>query len=128
MARHANPIEEQHLKGADRTHPERYRKEVPKSALPLGQFPAVRSTSPEEIWFELSSFALPGVMTGADRFMLEMACELLAEFRSGPREFQVGKYTHLISLLARFGMSPSDRTKFGIDKPNSDDALDHLDD
>ena len=72
-------------------------------------------------WFEISSKAIDGVLTFADTLMLEVASNLLAEYRSSPVEFQIGKYTHLIGVLARFGMSPSDRTKLGVEKPKDDE-------
>ena len=53
--------------------------------------------------------------------MLEMASNLLSEYRESPVEFPIGKYSHLIGCLARFGMSPSDRTKLGVEEPNVDE-------
>ena len=35
---------------------------------------------------------------------------------NNPSEFAVGKYTHLIGLLARLGMTPADRQKLGTEK------------
>lgn len=69
---------------------------------------------------------IPGVLTGADRFMMEIASDLLAEYRVNPKEFPVGKYGHMISCLARFGMSPSDRTKLGVAKTDDDDDFEML--
>ena len=128
MARLHKPMEAHKLAGADKAHPERYRKEVPKSKLPLGEAPEYMAEDAKACWFEISSLTIPGVMTGADRFMLEIASSLLAEFRRDPVEFAGGKYTHLISCLARFGMSPSDRTKLGVDATKPDNEFDNLDD
>ena len=121
MARLPNPIEKQRLSGADKLNPQLYKQDVPKSTQPLGQYPSERSSEPDEVWFEISSMCIPGVLTGADRIMMEIASNLLAEYRTDPVKFQVGKYPHLISCLARFGMSPSDRTRLGLVKQDDDD-------
>jgi phage terminase small subunit len=121
MARHPQPDELARLKGADKKNPQRYSATVPKSDLPLGNAPDHMSEAASACWFELSSMAIPGTMTGADRVMLEVLSNLLAEYRTSPVDFAVGKYTHLISSLARFGMSPSDRNKLGVDKPGEQD-------
>jgi phage terminase small subunit len=120
MARHAQPREVARLKGADKKDPQRYRGEAPKRDMPLGNAPAQLSEDAAACWFELQSLALPGVMTGADRIMFEVASNLMAEYRRDPVEFAVGKYAHLIGLLARFGMSPADRQKLAVEKPKSD--------
>ena len=124
MARHAQPREVAELKGAPRKHPERYLKEPPKSAQPLGQAPEHLSAAAKAVWFEIESLAPVGVLTGADRLTLEVLAELLAEFREDPRAFAVGRFTHLIGCLARLGMSPADRQKLGMEKAKEGNAFD----
>ena len=116
MARHKQPEALAKLKGADKKDPQRYRKEVPKDSSPIGDAPEHMDAFAKEVWAELSSRALKGVLTGADRFIMEITTTLLAEYRIDPSEFAVGKYTHLIGCLARLGLTPSDRQKLGIDK------------
>ena len=55
-----------------------------------------------------------GVLTVADRIAWCSLCELEAERREAPREFTGAKFASLISLLGRFGMTPSDRAKVSI--------------
>ena len=121
MAKHAQPIELARLKGADKKNPQRYVGEVPKSELPCGEPPKEMSEKAQECWLEISDKAIPGVLTYADTIMLELAANLLAEYRVNPVEFQIGKYTHLIGCLARFGMSPSDRNGLGVEKTKDDE-------
>ena len=136
MPHYTQPIEVAQLKGADKKNPQRYRDIVPKSKLPLGEPPAHMSDDAQECWYELSFYSIPGVMTGADRVLLEVASDLLDEYRKSrvPDEegrlpkFQVVKLGKLIECLARFGMTPSDRTKLGVDKSKADDPYDRLDD
>jgi len=72
------------------------------------------------------------VLTFADTIMLELASDLLAEYRlvrsmslAERAEFKIRfsstDKTILIGLLARFGMSPSDRTKLDIAPPKDDE-------
>jgi len=124
MARHAQPLEVAELKGATRQNSQRYKLEVPKSERPLGQAPDHLSAAAKSAWFEVEALAPPGVLTGADRFVLELMSNLLAEYREAPAEFAVGKYTHLIGCLARLGMSPADRQKLGMEKAKEGNAFD----
>ena len=120
MTRLSQPIEIAKLKGADVKNPQRYRTTVPKSGLPLGDYPEVRSTDPKECWFELAALAIPGVLTGSDRVLMEVLAHLLAEFRTSPVDFSGAKLAQLVGICARFGMSASDRNKLGVDKPKDD--------
>lgn len=123
MARHPQSREVADLKGATRKHPERYRKTPPAVEMPLGNAPdhldktGEKDWTASEIWFELESYAPRGVLTGADRITMEVLSNLLVEYRKAPSEFAVGKYTHLIGCLARLGMTPADRQKLGVEKP-----------
>ena len=118
MARHQQPRELAELKGAHKLNPQRYRNEVPKSEMPLGEYPEVRSTDPSECWFEIASMCIPGVLTGADRIFIEVAANLLAEYREDHKKFPSAKLRDMTSCLARFGMSPADRQKLGVAKNN----------
>lgn len=121
MARHTQPRELAILKGASKKHPDRYRNEVPKSELPCGDAPDEMTDAAKVCWIEIQTKSIPGVLTYADTLMLEVAANLLAEYRANPVEFPIGKYTHMVGVLARFGMSSSDRTKLGVEKPKDDD-------
>jgi len=128
MARHKQPREAAELKGALKVHPERYRDEIPKSTLPLGEYPAERSTDPADCWFEISSMCIPGVLTGSDRIMMELASDLLAEYREDHKKFPAAKVGHMVSCLARFGMSPTDRNALGLEKSKDKNPFANLDD
>src|SRR5688500_18206491 len=124
MARHPQAREIADLKGATRKHPEHYRKEPPKADLELGNAPEHLSKEAKACRFEISTYAPKGVLTGSERIPLEALSNLLAEYREDPKEFPVGKYTHLIGLLARFGMTPADRQKLGTEKPQESNPFD----
>ena len=118
MARHQQAREMAELKGATKVNPERYRSVIPKSNRPLGDYPKKRTTDPVECWNELAAMSIPGVLTGSDRIMMEVLADLLADYRKDSTKFASSKMTHLISIMARFGMSASDRNKLGVTKPD----------
>jgi phage terminase small subunit len=126
MARHPQPREIAALKGSVAANPQRYRKEVPEVSLPLGMAPDHLTDAAKATWFELESLAPVKVLKGADRPALEVLANLLTEYRAAPTEFAVGKYTHLIGLLARLGMTPADRQKLGTEKPPEGNPFDEF--
>jgi hypothetical protein len=132
MSRHQQPDEIARLKGADKKDPQRYRAEIPKSSRPLGSAPdhlgKQVEPDPAACWFELETYCIPGVLTGADRIAMEMLATLLAEYRADPAKFPSTKLNQLSVMLGRFGMTPSDRTKLGVEKSERHNAFDNLDD
>ena len=124
MARHAQPREVAAAKGATRKHPERYRKEPPASDYKLGDAPDHMTEAAKAVWFELQTYAPAGVLTGADRLILEILSNLLAEYREDPREFAVGKYVHMRGGLASIGMTVADRQKLGTEKAKQGNEFD----
>ena len=128
MPRYTQPIEVAELKGAPQKNPQRYRDIVPKSKLPLGEPPDDLPEDAQECWYELSFYSIPGVMTGADRVLLEVASAMLAEYRKDRDGFPTTRLGKLIECLARFGMTPSDRTKLGVDKSKEENPFARLND
>ncbi|MFK3846619.1 hypothetical protein [Stenotrophomonas sp. NPDC078853] len=126
MARHKQPAELAELKGAAKKNPQRYKKEPPKSGKPLGKVPDHLPAEVAEVWKELERHALPGVLTGADRFVMEVAASLVWEFRENRAEFKAAKYSHLIGCLARLGLTPADRQKLGTDKTPEGNPFDEF--
>lgn len=123
MARHAQPRKLAELKGATAKDPQRYKNNAIKSELPLGEPPEQMRGDSQECWREISAYSLKGVLTSSDRICLEIASELLSQFRIDPLEFSSTKMSQLVGLLARFGMTPTDRQKLNIEKPKEDDGF-----
>lgn len=126
MARHKQPAELAALKGATRKNPQRYTKETPKTGKPLGKVPDHLEPAVAAVWKELERCALPGVLTSSDRFVMEVAASLLAEFRAIRTEFKAAKYSHLIGCLARLGLTPADRQKLGTEAPKEGNQFDEF--
>ena len=127
MARIPQPDEIARLKDAHKKDPQRYRKNIPKSDIPIGNAPDHLSEGAAACWFEIESLAIPDILTAADRIALEAFANLLDEYREDPRGFTSSKMKDYISFLARFGMTPSDRNKLAIPKPPEGGRLDNLD-
>lgn len=125
MARHPEPTNIAVLKGADQKNPQRYRerKKAPTSAVGIGRVPEWLTGGAVVVWAEVEPLMAEGVLTVADRIAWASLCELEAERREKPREFSGAKYSTLVSLLARFGMTPADRAKVqvvgGEDEPEN---------
>jgi hypothetical protein len=121
MARHAQPREVAELKGATRHDPQRYTAKVPKSDLIVGEPPVDMLEAEQVAWAELQKYAVPGVLTGSERVVMELTASLIAEFRADRRGFPATKIVQLRGLLASLGMTPADRQKFGFDKPKENE-------
>lgn len=124
MARHRQPLEVAEAKGLTRHDPQRYRNTPPKAAFALGQAPDSMSDEARAVWFELDSYAAAGVLTCADRLLLELCSNLVAEYRQCPADFPAAKIGHLIGCLARLGMTPADRQKLTTAKPETTNPFD----
>lgn len=118
MARPRTPSNVLELRGAFNKNPQRKRKNEPKAEGEIGSFFNGPTTS-EEIWNELVAACPANVLTGADRMALEIAVEYMRQFRIDPTGCTAERVKTLINLLARFGMTPSDRAKLSL--PGSDD-------
>lgn len=123
MGRPALPTNVHKLKGTEKKHPDRMRKRgnEPKPKAPLGQPPRNLPANVKKCWRELIRLAPPGVFGDSDRWAVEIAATLMAEFRAANMLMPSARIARLDSLLARFGMTPSDRTKVQVppEKPKN---------
>lgn len=117
MTRHRQPLEVATAKGLVRHNPQRYRNTPPKAAYSLGTAPDHLGEEAKAVWFELDSYAAAGVLTCADRLLLELTCNLVADYRRDPDGFVTARIGQLISCLARLGMTPADRQKLSVAAP-----------
>lgn len=100
--------------GAFDAHPSRARPREPNTGRGIGPAPAYLSEAERSIWDEIVGHCAAGVFQSSDRLMLECLCVLVAEFRANRALFGGRKYQQLLSLLARCGMTPSDRSRVAI--------------
>jgi hypothetical protein len=123
MARPRTPTATLILRGSFEKDPQRLTKRAgePVVDLDVGEPPQYLSSERRLCWIELKNSAAHGVLSKSDRIALEMAAHLLAALRADPGSFTAAKYSRLQSLLASFGMTPSDRSKVtggATKKPN----------
>lgn len=118
---HKQPLAVAKLKGADKKNPKRYKdaKAAPMPELGIGDFTVNLSPGARAVWTEVEPLMVTGVLTVADRLSFAALCELTAEFREDPREFSGTKLGKMITLLSLFGMTPVDRAKIRIEKPEA---------
>lgn len=116
MGRPRKPTAELERKGAFRKDPQRRRQREPIPTGELGEAPFHLRVAEKRAWNELALLAAPGVLTDSDRWLVEIACGLLAKQcdRSRRGGLKAGELTALISCLSRMGMTPADRSKVGV--------------
>lgn len=113
----SNTYEMAKLKGAIKKNPQRYKKIPPKSDYELGKPPRHMSKAAKKVWVEVQKYVCAGVLTGSDRFHMEMLCDLLAEYRNpASYGFSNSQKILLNKMLADIGMNPMARQRFGVEQ------------
>lgn len=112
MSRPRTPTNVLDARGAFKKHPERARTDA-ATAGPLGKAPSHIAGEVLKAWKEIEKSAPLQVLTESDRLALEVAANLLAQFRADPVEFPAAKLVRLEAMLGKFGMTPADRAKVG---------------
>ena len=110
MARPRTPTNVLQLKGSFKKDPQRAREDA-ETAGPLSAPPKHLKGEALAAWKEIAKCAPLDVLTDSDRISLELAAQLLAQFRADPIEFPAAKLVRLEALLGKFGMTPADRAK-----------------
>src|ERR1035437_9700948 len=97
-------------------HPESKRPDEPTTSKPLGAPPKWMLAAEKTVWNDLAKQCLPGVLMYSDRAAFEMLVCLATTFRARGRMSQ-GDKTLMLTLLARFGLTPSDRARVHVPAP-----------
>lgn len=100
------------MRGAFKKDPQRARQDA-EAVGELTDPPAHVTGAVLQAWKEIAQYAPRDVITDSDRLSLELAANLLAQFRADPIEFTAAKLVRLEALLGKFGMTPADRAKVG---------------
>ena len=112
MARPRTPTNVLDARGAFKKNPQRKRQDADTAGQLTGA-PAHLTGAARQAWEEITRCAPRDVLTESDRLALELAAQLLAQFRTDPVEFPAAKLVRLEALLGKFGMTPADRAKVG---------------
>ena len=115
------------LNGAFKKNPDRReaRAREPRPNSPLGDPPAEFNDREKAMWFELADIAPAKVLTGADRWVVEVTCKVMAKVREdgigGRHGVTVGELSQLMVGLRTMGLTPADRSKISVPQDDSSD-------
>ena len=117
MPAHRKPTNVLELQGAFRRNPgravQRQGEPIPAKGGP-GAPPSRLNADEAAAWHELLEMAHAGTFSKADRLSLEIAAQLIVEYRQSPRSFPNSRLLRLYSMLASFGMTPADRSRITV--------------
>ncbi|MFJ2989964.1 hypothetical protein ACIPF8_19025 [Collimonas sp. NPDC087041] len=118
MARPRTPSNVLQMRGAFDKNPKRGRERdgEPEPNGEIGDPPDGMSDGAKKCWFEIVGLLAPGVLCRSDRLSLEMAAELLAQMRDMKWMVPAAVLTRYETLIGKFGMTPSDRSKVSVPK------------
>jgi hypothetical protein len=113
MGVHRKPTIVHELSGAFKKNPDRGRARAnePQPKAGIGPAPGHLSEVEQRCWDEIVGIAPNGVLYDSDRISLEITAVLLAKFREERTDMKAALIARLEGLLARFGLSPADRSK-----------------
>ena len=126
MARPRKPTNVLQMKGAFKKNPGRKRASEPVPTGGIGPAPEALSKRQRTIWDEIVAICPPGVLGNTDRIALEALVRLLEEFRHNYVEFPGSRMSQLVSLMGRFGLTPSDRSKIIVPKGKGKNPFEDL--
>ena len=131
MARPRTPTKILELKGSFKHDPQRKKARMnePKPTGTLGKAPEAFTEELIVIWHELGALAPPGVLTNADRWLVEVACQLMLKFRTVgliPKYGITGaEISQLTTCLTQMGLTPACRSKIAVPKQEKE-AFDEI--
>lgn len=125
MPRPRTPLSIAEDTGALDHNPKRFadRVNVPQPEGPIGDPPEFFDDYQKAIWKEVVALPAKGVLTSADRLLVETTVYLVAMQRIG--DIKPVDRGHLRACLGSMGLTPADRTRVHgtDDKPKSEDPL-----
>jgi hypothetical protein len=129
MARRKLPASVLEARCAFKKHPER-RPENPEALNknPLGVPPEHHTQSEAYAWHEIAATAPPGVLSEAERIIVEVLAKQPTDIRENPEAEAAtpAKYSCIESLIGKLGMTPADRARVGVAPPREVSEVDDL--
>jgi hypothetical protein len=119
MPRPRKPTVVHEMLGSYRANPQRRPRSEPRPDE-LGPAPTHLSPQERAAWAEVLACLPHGVAMASDAPALELLVRLLTQARRDP-EFPAAKMNTLLSLISRFGMTPSDRSRVVAEPPEPEE-------
>lgn len=121
MAAHRLPLKVLEGRGSFKINPSRRKGRENEVVVdkPLGPCPKHLNADVRKAWQRIVSTAPPEALTAADEMAVELASRMWVDYDTLGSRYDAAKLGRLISLLAAFGMTPSDRAKLQIAKPDN---------
>lgn len=94
------------------------RKNAPKTTGDIGSPPKHLDAETKKLWKELAKAIPAGVAGASDRLTVELAAQLLSQFRAAPATMQASRVSLLLTLMSRLGLDPQARTKLQVEQPS----------
>ena len=117
MGRPATATKILEARGAFKKNPNRARPYEPEVKEPFPKDPPKHLARKQKAtWREIVSYCPFGVLTRADRFPVEVAACLLAEYREDPDAMPTARIGRMCAEFGRLGLSPADRTRSQVPK------------
>ena len=121
------------LHGTAKDHPGRQNQNQPEVTRGIGPAPDHFTELQSDTWDYLVSVMFAGVLAESDRPTMEMMSILFYRFRHGDYEensvcpaLNGVELSRLDSLMGRYGMTPSDRTKIVVPKQEKTNPFDDM--
>ena len=127
MGRPRIPLNIIKMRGGDKHDPARFKdRQNEMQPESLGRVPTNLEPEYKSIWKEIVG-ALPDNTIGkTDRIALETLCKLTHQMRTDFENMDTAKLTRLETLLGKFCMTPSDRSKITVPPKKEHSAWDDI--
>ena len=126
MARPRTATQLLELRGAFKKDPQRLRVDPEPTGTLRKKPPANLTTDQKQAWQRIARIAPAGVLQNSDEIMIELASVLLAEFQADPGMMPTARLLRLETQLGKLGLSPSDRARVGVVKPEPFNEFDEF--
>lgn len=100
------------------------RKNAPATSGTIGSPPKHLDAETKRVWKELAKSIPLGVAGASDRLTVELAAQLLSQFRAAPATMQASRVSLLLTLMSRLGLDPQARTKLQVEPTTAEKADD----
>lgn len=125
MGRRKKPNYLKIVSGSAKKNPQRHKDDhlIPEPVESIGNPPSCLTDNQKAIWNECLKIIPDGVAKISDRLALEMLCRITESLRTND-DIVSAQYTVFNSLIARFGLSPSDRQNVKLPSTKNKSSFD----